>query len=92
MNVLQTAHEETPLIKISKLQMLASRFEDLRMMENETISDFNSKLCDLANEAFALREKYLDIKLVRKTLRSLSERFAYKVAAIEEARDLNTMY
>ena len=61
------------------------------MMENETISDFNSKLCDVANEAFALREKYSDIKLVRKTLRSLPERFAYKVAAIEEARDLNTM-
>ena len=77
--------------KISKLQMLATRFEDLRMMENETISDFNSKLCDIANEGFALREKYSDIKLVRKTLRSLPERFAYKVAAIEEARDLNTM-
>ena len=61
------------------------------MMENETISDFNSKLCDIANEAFALGEKYSDIKLVRKTLRSLPERFAYKVIAIEKARDLNTM-
>ena len=37
------------------------------------------------------RKKYSDIKLVKKTLRSLPERFAYKVAAIEEARDLNTM-
>ena len=37
------------------------------------------------------REKYSDIKLVRKTLRSLPEKFAYKVVAIEEARDLNTM-
>ena len=90
-NILQMAHEGTPLVKISKLQMLATKFEDLRMMENETISDFNSKLCDIANETFALGEKYSDIKLVRKTLRSLSERFAYKIAAIEEARDLNTM-
>ena len=71
--------------------MLASRFEDLRMMENETISDFNSKLCDITNEAFAPGEKYLDIKLVRKTLRSLPERFAYKVTAIEEAQDVSTM-
>ena len=60
-------------------------------MENETINDFNSKLCDIENEAFTLRKKYSDIKLVRKTLRSLPERFAYKVAAIEEAHNLNTM-
>ena len=65
--------------------MLTSTFEDLRMMDDETISDFNSKLCDIANETFALDEKYSNTKLVRKTLRSLPERFAYKVAAIEEA-------
>ena len=72
--------------------MLATRYEDLKMIENETISDFNSKLCDIANKAFTLGEKYSDIKLVRKILRSLPEKFAYKVAAIEEARDLNTMF
>ena len=43
-NILQTAHEGTPLIKISKLQMFATRFENLRMMKNGTISDFNSKI------------------------------------------------
>ena len=67
--------------------MLASRFENLRMMENETIKDFNSKLCDKANETFAFGEKNSDIKLVRKTLRSLPERFAHKVILIEEAQD-----
>ena len=71
--------------------MLASKFEDLRMLEDETISDFNSKLCDITNEAFILGEKYSETKLVRKTLRSLPERFAYKVAAIEEAKDVSTM-
>ena len=64
--------------------MLASRFEDLKMMESETISDFNSKLCDITNEAFALREKYSNTKLVRKMLRSLPKRFAYKVATLKE--------
>ena len=71
--------------------MLAYRFKVIRMMDNETISGFNFKLCDIVNESFALMEKYLDIKSVRKTLRFLLERFAYKVAAIEEDRDLNTM-
>ena len=71
--------------------MLAFKFEDLKMMEHETNSDFNSKLCDIENEAFALGEKYSNTKLVRKTLRSLPERFAYKIAAIEEARDVQNM-
>ena len=61
------------------------------MKEEESISDFNSKICDIANEAFALREKYSEEKLVRKTLRSLPKRFAYKVTAIEEAKDVQNM-
>ena len=70
--------------------MLASKFENLRTMEDETISDFNSKLCDISNETFTLGEKYSKTKLVRKTLRSLLERFTYKVAAIEEAKNVST--
>ena len=75
--ILQNTHEGTSSVKISKLQMLASIFEDLRMLEDETISDLNSKLCDIANEAFTLGEKYFETKLVRKTLRFLQKRFAY---------------
>ena len=61
------------------------------MHEDECIANFNSKLCDIANESFPLGEKYSDANLVRKTLRSLPERFAYKVAAIEEAKDVDSM-
>ena len=75
----------------SRSQNFKYLFPDLKMLEHETINDFNFKLCDIANEAFALGEKYSDMKLVRKTLRSLPERFAYKVAAIEEARDVQNM-
>ncbi|MDD0213341.1 hypothetical protein PSY81_23325, partial [Shigella flexneri] len=53
--------------------------------------EFNARLCDIANEAFALGEKFSDEKLVRKTLRSLPKRFAYKVTAIEEAKDVRKM-
>ena len=60
-------------------------------MKNATINDFNSKLCDIANEAFVLGENYSDTKLVRKTLRSLPERFTQKVTIIEKARDVATM-
>lgn len=34
------------------------------MYENESISKFNAKFCDITNEAFALGEQYYDIKLV----------------------------
>ena len=61
------------------------------MQESEMISEFNSKLCDIANEAFTLGEKILEEKLVRKALRSLPQRFAYKVTAIEEAKDIQEM-
>ena len=89
--ILQVAHEGTAAVKISKLQILTTKFEQLKMHEDKCIANFNSKLCDIANESFALGEKYSDAKLVRKTLRSLPERFAYKVAAIEEAKDVDSM-
>ena len=53
-------------MKMSKLQLLATRFDNLRMLESETIAEFNAKVCDIANEAFALGEKYSETKLVRK--------------------------
>ncbi|XP_012855578.1 PREDICTED: uncharacterized protein LOC105974958 [Erythranthe guttata] len=88
---LQTAYEGTTSVRLSKLQMLATRFEDLRMEETETVSDFNSKLCDIANEAHGLGETYPEVKLVRKVLRSMPDRFAYKVTAIEEASDVDSL-
>lgn len=61
------------------------------MEDNETISMFHSKLQSHSNECFALGEGISETKLVRKILRSLLERFDYKVAAINEARDLENM-
>ena len=61
------------------------------MKEDESISDFNGRLCDIANETFALGEKFSEEKVVRKTFRSLPKRFAYKVTAIEEAKHVRRM-
>ena len=64
LEILETAHEGTKDVRLLKLQILTSLFENLRVKEEESISDFNSKLCDIANEAFALGEKYSEEKLV----------------------------
>lgn len=59
------------------------------MIESETIVMYTTKICGIANEAFALGERYSETKLVTKVIRSLPERFAYKVTTIEEARDVS---
>ncbi|XP_012840358.1 PREDICTED: uncharacterized protein LOC105960701 [Erythranthe guttata] len=88
---LQTAYEGTASVTLSKLQMLSTRFEDLRMEENETVSEFNSILCEISNEAHGLGETYPEVKLVRKVLRSMPDRFAYKITAIDEASDVDSL-
>lgn len=61
--------------------MLASRFENLKMEEHKSISDFSSKLSSLAQEALTPGKKYKDKKLVKFFLRCLPSRFmAYKTA------------
>ena len=59
--------------------------------EEETISDFNEKLCDIENESFSLGEKIPEEKLVKEALRSLPPTFGYKALAKREAKDLKRM-
>ena len=61
------------------------------MHDDESLSNFYTKLCDIANESFALGEKIPETILVRKIIRSLPDRFSSKVIAIEEAKDLDSM-
>lgn len=45
------------------------------MLEDESLSDFYAKLCDITNESFALGEKFSDVKIVQKIVISLPDRF-----------------
>ncbi|KAK2364451.1 hypothetical protein QL285_089320 [Trifolium repens] len=89
--ILQTCYEGTTKVKQSKIQHLTSKFEALRMKDDESIQDFHLSLLDIANSFEALGEKISDEKLSRKLLRSLPKRFDMKVTAIEEAHDISTM-
>lgn len=62
------------------------------MGENETIIEFNEKLCHIANQAFQLFKKYYEIKLVRKTVYFLLERFALKVVTVDKAIDIDNLH
>ena len=90
-DTLKTTHEGTSKVKMSRLQLLATKFENLRMKEDETIHDFHMNILEIANTSGALGETISEEKLVRKILRSLPKRFEMKVTAIEEAQDICSM-
>ena len=81
-NILQTMHEGTKAVKINKLQQLTTRFESIRMFDDESFNEFYAKLNDIVNSAYNLGEIYDQPKIVRKILRSLTEDFRPKVIAI----------
>ena len=76
-------------MKDTKLQMLTTKFEELKMSEDESFDSFYGKLNELVIGKFNLGEKTEDLKIVRKILRSLLKRFRAKVIAIEESKDLD---
>jgi hypothetical protein len=71
--------------------MLISRFEEIKMLEEETFGEFYSKISDLRNSMVSVGKPISDVKLIRKILRSLPERFRIKVTTIEESKDLEEM-
>jgi hypothetical protein len=71
--------------------MLISQFEGIRMLEEETFNEFYTKISDLCNSMINLEKKISDAKIIKKILRSLSERFRKKVTTIDESKDLDAM-
>ena len=87
--ILETTYKGTKKVKDTKLQMLITLFEELKMSEDEFFDSFYSKLNEVVVNKFNLGEKTKDSKIVRKILRSLPENFRAKVTAIEETKDLD---
>ena len=87
--ILETTYEGTKKVKDTKLQMLTTRFEELKISEDESFDSFYNKLNEVIVSKFNLGEKTEDSKIVRKILRSLPESFRAKVTAIEESKDLD---
>lgn len=73
------------------IQMIITRFRNLKMKEDESNFEFNVIVWYFSNESFASRETLLEEKHVRKIPRSLHQQFSMKVACFEEAQDVNSM-
>ena len=87
--ILQTTYEGTKAVKDSKLQRLTTSFEEIKMEEDESFDEFYTKLKDIINSVFNLGETIPELKIVRKVLRSLPERFHAKITTIEESKDID---
>ena len=61
--ILQTTYEGTKAIKDLKLQRLTTRFEKIKMEEDESFDGFYVKLNDIVNPAFNLGETILNPRL-----------------------------
>jgi hypothetical protein len=44
--ILETTYEGTKLVKSAKLQKLISRFEEIKMLEDETFNEFYTRISD----------------------------------------------
>ena len=67
-NILQTVHEGTKAVKINKLQQLTTRFESIRMSNDECFDEFYTKLNDIVNSAYNLGESMINLILLGRYL------------------------
>ena len=84
-------HEGIKAVKIHKLQQLTTRFESIRMSDDESFDEFYAKINDIVNSAYNLGEIYDQPKIVRKILRSLIEDFRPKVTTITESKNVDSI-
>lgn len=90
--ILETTYEVIIKVKNSKLQMLTTRFEEIRMKDDETFDKFYAnQLNDILNSSFNLCKKIPKDRVVRKVMRSLPQRFRPKVTTIKKSKDLEKM-
>jgi hypothetical protein len=71
--------------------MFISKFEEIKMLEDETFGEFYTKISDLRNSMVSLGKQISDVKLIRKILKSFPKCFRIKVTTIEERKDLEEM-
>ena len=73
--ILVTTYEGTKKVKDTKLQMLTTRFEEVKMSDDESFDSFYGRLKEIVNAKLNLGEKIEYTKVVRKVLRLLPESF-----------------
>lgn len=79
-------------MKFSKLQMLTTKFKNIKKKEDEAFTEFYTKLSNIVNSCYNLGERILESMVIKKIiLRLLPKRFRPKVAVIVESQNVDSM-
>lgn len=62
--ILKTAHEGISEVCMSRLQLLTTKFENVRMNGDETVSEFYIRLRDISRKIIRSLPKRFDIKVI----------------------------
>ncbi|KAL8556430.1 hypothetical protein ACS0TY_004031 [Phlomoides rotata] len=88
---LQEHCEGSESVRRTKLRMLGTQFENLKMKEDETISAYNERLSEIVNESYSLGESISNVRVVNKILRTVPKCFDAKICVIEEAKNTDQL-
>jgi hypothetical protein len=69
----ETTYEGTKIVKSTKLRMLISKFEEIKMLEDETVNEFYIRINYLRNSMVSLEKNVSDVKLIKNILRLTKE-------------------
>eukprot|EP00253_Pinus_taeda_P009270 PITA_09270 len=88
---LQEAYQGSDQVKVVKLQTLKRDFENLKMQEAESISDYCVRVKDVVNKMATLGEAVSNEVLIKKVLRSLTHIWNHVAIIMEESKDLTKL-
>ncbi|RVW88219.1 Retrovirus-related Pol polyprotein from transposon TNT 1-94 [Vitis vinifera] len=84
-------YEGNARVKRSILQALRRDFETVEMKSSECITDYFSRVMSVSNKMRFHGEQMLEVTIVEKILRFLTDNFNYIVCSIEESKDTDTL-
>ena len=90
-DILMNTYRGVEKVKKVRLQTMRRQLELLQMTKTEKVADYFSRTLVLVNQMKSNGETISDVQIMEKILRTLNSKFEYKVTAIEESKDLETM-
>ncbi|XP_057802878.1 uncharacterized protein LOC131018175 [Salvia miltiorrhiza] len=90
-DILQRHCEGDTSVKETRLRLLTTKFENMKMDEGEDIKEYSKRILSVANECRELGDPISNRVLVSKALRTLPPRFEMKITTIETSQNVASL-